>query len=58
MEKGLYITLSETDEELKETATGHGWSLGNGIDIFELAPPESRLDKKQQQVSFTCPILN
>jgi circadian clock protein KaiC len=48
-EKGLCITLSETEEELRETATGHGWSLGNGIDIFELAPPESLLDKKQQQ---------
>jgi circadian clock protein KaiC len=48
-EKGLCITLSETEEELKETATGHGWSLDKGIDIFELAPPESLLDKKQQQ---------
>ena len=48
-EKGLYITLSETEAELRETATAHGWSLGNDIDIFELAPPESLLDKKQQQ---------
>jgi circadian clock protein KaiC len=48
-EKGLYITLSETEEELRETATGHGWSLSKSIDIFELAPPESLLDKKQQQ---------
>ena len=48
-EKGLYITLSETEEELRETATGHGWSLDDDIDIFELAPPESLLDKKQQQ---------
>src|ERR1700729_3666467 len=48
-EKGLYITLSETEEELRETAISHGWSLGSGIDIFELAPPESLLDKKQQQ---------
>jgi len=48
-EKGLYITLSETEAELRETATAHGWSLDNNIDIFELAPPESLLDKKQQQ---------
>ena len=48
-ETGLYITLSETEEELRETATGHGWSLDNDIVIFELAPPESLLDKKQQQ---------
>ena len=48
-EKGLYITLSETEAELRDTAAAHGWSLGNDIDIFELAPPESLLDKKQQQ---------
>ena len=48
-EKGLYITLSETEEELRETAHSHGWSLGDDIDIFELAPPESLLDKRQQQ---------
>lgn len=48
-EKGLYITLSETEEELREVALSHGWSLGGGIDIFELAPPENLLDEKQQQ---------
>src|ERR1700720_176331 len=40
-EKGLYITLSETEAELRETSTAHGWSLDNNVDIFELAPPES-----------------
>ena len=48
-EKGLYITLSETEDELRETAVSHGWSLGDDIDIFELAPPESLLDEKQKQ---------
>src|SRR5256885_11096737 len=48
-EKCLYITLSETEEELREAATSHGWTLGEGIDIFELAPPETLLDEKQQQ---------
>jgi circadian clock protein KaiC len=48
-EKGLYITLSETAEELNETAGSHGWSLDDNISIFELAPPESLLDKRQQQ---------
>ena len=47
-EPGLYITLSETDEELRGTARSHGWSL-DGIDIFELVPPESLLDDQQQQ---------
>ena len=44
----LYITLSETEEELRGTARSHEWSL-EGIDIFELVPPESLLDEQQQQ---------
>lgn len=48
-EKGLYITLSETEEELREVLASHGWSFGDRIDIFELVPPENLLDEKQQQ---------
>ena len=48
-EKCLYITLSETERELREGATSHGWTLGEGIVIFELLPPESLLDSEQQQ---------
>ncbi len=44
----LYITLSETEAELRETSRSHGWDL-EGITIFELAPPESLLDEQQQQ---------
>jgi len=40
-ERGLYITLSETEEELREGAKSHGWSL-EGIDIFELKAVEQR----------------
>ena len=47
-ERALYITLSETDDELRAGAKSHGWSL-DGIDIFELVPPESLLDEDQQQ---------
>lgn len=47
-EKCLYITLSETEEELREGAASHGWSL-EGIEIFELVPPENLLDDQQQQ---------
>ena len=47
-ERCLYITLSETEEELRGTARSHQWSL-EGIDIFELVPPESLLDEQQQQ---------
>jgi len=44
----LYITLSETEDELRATAKSHGWPLQD-IDIFELVPPESLLDEQQQQ---------
>ena len=47
-ERSLYITLSETEDELRDGARSHGWSL-DGIDIFELVPPESLLDDDQQQ---------
>ena len=47
-ERSLYITLSETEDELRASAASHGWSL-DGIDIFELVPPESLLDEDQQQ---------
>src|SRR6476620_9610069 len=48
-EPGLYITLSETEEELRETAQSHGWSFEEPNRIFELVPPESLLDEQQQQ---------
>jgi circadian clock protein KaiC len=48
-ENGLYITLSETEAELRDGAASHGWTLGDGIEVFELLPPESLLDSDQQQ---------
>jgi circadian clock protein KaiC len=47
-ERCLYITLSETEDELHATAASHGWAL-DGVDIYELVPPESLLDEDQQQ---------
>lgn len=47
-ESCLYITLSETEDELRASAASHGWSL-EGIDIFELVPPDTLLDEDQQQ---------
>lgn len=48
-ERCLYITLSETDRELREGATSHGWELGENISIFELTPPESLLNAEHHQ---------
>ncbi len=36
-ERGLYITLSETEPELRLSAASHGWTIGEGIEIFELS---------------------
>lgn len=47
-ERGLYVTLSETKRELARSARTHGWSL-DGIEIFELVPPELTLDPEQEQ---------
>jgi circadian clock protein KaiC len=47
-ERGLYVTLSETEAELRASAESHGWDL-RGVDIFEVVPPESLLDAEHQQ---------
>src|ERR1700755_3292761 len=47
-ETGLYVTLSETKEELLQAAATHGWSL-DGIEICELAPPELTMDPSHEQ---------
>jgi circadian clock protein KaiC len=48
-ERSLYVTLSETEEELRQGAASHGWTMGSEVEIFELTPPESLLDSEQQQ---------
>lgn len=48
-EVSLYITLSETEKELRQSAASHGWTLSDTIHVFELIPPDSLLDQNQQQ---------
>ncbi|MGC5699021.1 AAA family ATPase [Pseudomonas sp. NFXW11] len=48
-ERGLYITLSETEHELRQGARSHGWELDDSIQVFELTPPESLLNEEHQQ---------
>lgn len=50
-ERVLYVTLSETERELRLVAKRHGWSLA-GIDIFELVPPETTLDPERELTVF------
>jgi circadian clock protein KaiC len=50
-ESVLYITLSETEEELRSVADSHGWRLDR-ITIRELTPPEDALDVDEQNTMF------
>jgi len=48
-EAGIYVTLAETEQELREGAASHGWEIDGSLESFELVPPDSMLDPKQQQ---------
>jgi circadian clock protein KaiC len=50
-EAGLYITLSETKEELRAVAASHGWSL-DGFHIYEMVPLEDSLKPEEQYTIF------
>jgi circadian clock protein KaiC len=50
-EKVLYVTLSETEEELRSMAKSHGWNMEN-VDIRELVPPEESLQPAEQYTMF------
>ncbi len=50
-EPGLYVTLSETADELAIVAASHGWSL-EGIEVFELFPGEEALRPDAQYTVF------
>src|SRR5688572_32753389 len=47
----LYITLSETAEELAGVAQSHGWDL-SGVTVRELLPNEDALDTEQQYTMY------
>ncbi len=48
-ERCLYVSLSESESELRDSAASHNMTLNDNIEIFELVPPESLLDADQQQ---------
>lgn len=50
-EESLYITLSETREELDTVARSHGWDI-TAIHIFELAAIENQLGKQTDTTFF------
>ncbi|MDR5806455.1 ATPase domain-containing protein [Caballeronia sp. LZ001] len=50
----LYVTLSESVEELITAASTHGWNL-DGIELFELIPDEAHAER-QQTVLFPAEV--
>ena len=50
-ERGLYVTLSETADELAAVARSHGWSL-DGLSIHELVDPAQGLEADAQYTMF------
>ena len=50
-EKGLYVTLSESKDEILEVGSSHGWKL-DSIPIFEMTPNEEELSPEQQYTVF------
>ena len=52
-ERGLWITMSETERELHDSARSHGWTL-DGIDILNLVVSQEVL-KAEDKYSFFSP---
>jgi circadian clock protein KaiC len=48
-ERGIYVSLAETEKELRAGARSHGWTIPANVEIFELVPPDSILDPDQHQ---------
>ncbi len=48
-EAGIYVSLAETEEELRDGARSHGWTIPEAVRIFELVPPNSIIDSDQHQ---------
>jgi circadian clock protein KaiC len=48
-ERCLYITLSETERELRAGAASHGWTLDSLIKICEVIPPDSLIESENHQ---------
>src|ERR1044071_5131196 len=50
-ERCLYVTLSESRDEMEAVAASHGWSL-EGIDIIELSHVEQMIGSRSQNTLF------
>lgn len=54
-EKALYLTLSETRDELRAVAESHGWDM-SGVDVYEQLIGEESLDEEETTVFYPSEI--
>ena len=54
-ERGLYVTLSETAEEMRIVANSHSWSL-EGIELFELVNEEGLSPASEQSILYPAEV--
>jgi circadian clock protein KaiC len=50
-ERCLYVTLSESEEEIEGVAASHGWSF-DGIDVYDLSAIEHQLEQDAENTIF------
>lgn len=50
-ERVLYVTLSESEHEIRAIAESHGWSL-DGVDMFELSALDQQMKLEAQNTVF------
>jgi circadian clock protein KaiC len=50
-ERALYVTLSESEQEIRAIADSHGWSL-DGVDLFELSALDQQMKLEAQNTVF------
>ena len=49
--RSLYITMSESERELRKIARSHGWSL-EGVTLYQYAPQGTNLSPEEQYSVF------
>ena len=50
-ERVLYVTLSETEQEIRQVADSHGWSL-DGVNLYELSSADQTLSLANENTLY------
>ncbi|HXE66988.1 MAG TPA: ATPase domain-containing protein [Rhodanobacteraceae bacterium] len=55
-ERGLYVTMSETEAELRAGAASHGWDIASRFDVFQVTPPEVSPSSQEQTLLYSSDL--